>query len=109
MTNQTQITTSTAVTSSTVSGQTDDVLRTVAAMLRTVIGEAWVDEIEITRETSFNGDLELESIEFVTLAEQLNATYGAGVDFTGWLSQKELGEIIGLRVGDVVEFIERCL
>jgi hypothetical protein len=26
-----------------------------------------------------------------------------------WLSSKELDEIIALKVGDVVEYIERCL
>ena len=85
------------------------VLDTVAAILREVIGEAWADELEITRETSFSRDLELESIEFVALAERLGTEYGGRVDFTGWLSEMELERIIGLRVGDVVEFIEACL
>ena len=59
-------------------------------------------------ETSFNQDLELESIEFVALAEKLQQAYGASIDFSGWISGMDLDAIIGLRVGQVVEFIVRC-
>jgi len=45
----------------------------------------------------------------VALAEKLQETYGERVDFVSWLSQMELDAIIGLTVGDVVEFIESCL
>jgi acyl carrier protein len=59
-------------------------------------------------ETSFGEDLELESIEFVALAERIQNEYGQSVDFVGWLSDKELEAIIALKVGDVVDFIVRC-
>lgn len=84
----------------------DDVLSVVASIIREVIGEDWADEVEITRETAFAADLELESIEFVALAERLQERYGAQVDFVGWLSGKQLDEIIALRVGDLVAYIE---
>ncbi len=87
----------------------ENVLAELTAMLREVIGEAWAEDVAITMETSFGGDLELESIEFVALAEKLTARYGGRVDFAGWLAGQELGEIIGLRVGQVVEFIVACL
>jgi acyl carrier protein len=87
----------------------DKTLEEVARMIREVIGEDWELDQEITRETSFAEDLELESIEFVALAEKLQTTYGAKLDFVPWLSSKELDEIIALKVGDVVEYIERCL
>ena len=87
----------------------DDVLAAITEMLTVVIGE---DELlmvdEVTMETSFNDDLELESIEFVALAEKLQERYGAKVDFAGWLSGMELDRIIGLSVGELVEFIVRC-
>ena len=38
-------------------------------------------DLDITRETSFQSDLELESIEFVKLSELLQQQYGARVDF----------------------------
>lgn len=86
----------------------DDVLETAAGLIREVIGEAWADEVDIGMETSFAEDLELESIEFVALAERLQEHYGEGVDFVGWISGMELDAIIGLKVGDLVEFIQTC-
>ena len=83
-------------------------LTTVAALIQEVIGEDWDLDEEITLESSFADDLELESIEFVALAEKMQVAFGDGVDFVGWLSQKELDEIIALKVGDVVEFIDAC-
>ena len=87
----------------------EEVLSTVAGILREVIGEAWIRDFEIGPQTSFSQDLELESIEFVALAEKLQARYGRRVDFAGWLSGMELDQIIDLRVGQVVEFIAGCL
>ena len=85
------------------------VLERLAALLREVIGEAWADDVPITAETSFNRDLELESIEFVSLSERLQTEYGRKVDFAGWLADMELDQIIHLRVGQVVDFICKCL
>jgi acyl carrier protein len=87
----------------------EQILAQVATILREVVGEEWVAEASIAMDTSFSQDLELESIEFVALAEKLRARYGAQVDFVGWLSEMELDEIIALRVGELVEFIVRCL
>jgi acyl carrier protein len=86
----------------------EEVLATVARLIAEVVGEEWMEDQAITLETSFEKDLELESIEFVALAEKLQERYGKGVDFVGWLSGKELDEIIGLTVGELVEFIVRC-
>jgi acyl carrier protein len=86
-----------------------EVLAQLATMIREVIGEEWVQEIEIGMQSSFSQDLELESIEFVALAEKLEQAYGKRVDFAGWLAGMELDQIIALRVGEVVEFITRCL
>jgi acyl carrier protein len=85
-----------------------EVLERVAAILREVIGEAWADDLPITTETSFSRDLELESIEFVALAERLRNHYGKSVDFAGWLAGMELHQILALRVGQLVEFIVSC-
>ena len=85
------------------------VLERLAVILREVIGEAWADDVPIGPETSFNRDLELESIEFVSLSERLQTEYGRKVDFAGWLADMELDQIIHLRVGQVVDFICKCL
>ena len=81
------------------------VLETVSQLLREVIGDDGGLGPPITLATSFNEDLELESIEFVALAEKLQNHYGKRVDFAGWLSHMELHEILGLRVGQLVDHI----
>jgi acyl carrier protein len=83
-------------------------LTAIADLIQEVIGEDWDLDEEITLETSFSDDLELESIEFVSLAEKMQATFGEEVNFVRWLSEKELDEVIDLKVGDVVGFIDSC-
>jgi acyl carrier protein len=85
------------------------VLATVARSIRDVVGDDFELAAPITLDTSFNADLELESIELVALAEKLQEHYGDKVDFVAWVSDKELDEIIGLRVGALVEYICQCL
>jgi acyl carrier protein len=84
--------------------QRDEILVILTGFLRDVIGEDWDDEIEVDDETSFADDLELESIEFVELAEKVQARF-EGIDFAGWLSSLELDQILGLTVGQVVDQI----
>jgi len=83
----------------------DRVLTTVSVFLREIMGDDGGLGPPITLATSFNEDLELESIELVALAEKLHAHYGAGIDFVGWLSGMELSEILSLKVGALVDHI----
>lgn len=85
------------------------VLATISRLLVEIIGEEYVLALDIGLDTSFNEDLELESIEFVALAARLRETYGAAVDFVAFLADKEVGEIIALTVGDLVEYTARSL
>ena len=86
----------------------EDILRTVEKLVVEVAGDEILLAGPLTMETSFNRDLELESIEFVALAEKLQLHYGSQVDFVGWISKKELDQIISLTVGELVEFIATC-
>jgi acyl carrier protein len=86
----------------------ETVLRTVSEMIEAVLGEDMLLD-EITMETLFSDDLELESIEFVALSERLEEGYGDRVDFVSWLAEMELPEIIGLSVGELVDYIASCL
>ena len=54
----------------------NEILTAVINSIREVVGEEWIDDEEIGLNTSFGDDLELESLEFVALAEQLQAHYG---------------------------------
>ena len=81
------------------------VLAELEAILLDVIGEDLLLDGPLTMETSFDQDLQLESIEFVALSEKLLETYGDQVDFVGWLAEMELDEIIALTVGQLVDFV----
>ncbi len=84
-------------------------LEDVKGLIASIIGQdVDLNDNDIGFDTSFSHDLELESIEFVLLSEKLQERFGDKLDFAGWLSHKELDEIIKLKVGDVVEFIGRC-
>jgi acyl carrier protein len=82
-----------------------EVLAEVTEMITEVIGVDELVGLEIGLETSFQDDLEVESIEFVVLSERLMARYGEEVDFVGWMAGMELDEIIALTVGDLVAFV----
>jgi acyl carrier protein len=89
--------------------RTEEVLVEVARMIREVIAEEWAESVTIGMDTSFSKDLELESIEFVALAELLGGKYGKKINLAGWLATMELDEILALRVGQLVEFIVQCI
>ncbi len=81
----------------------------VVGLIKQTVAEDWIEEMEITSDTRFNQDLELESIEFVKVADALNKYFGAQVDMQSWLSGKSIHELIRLSVGDLVEFITTAL
>ncbi|MEZ4320578.1 MAG: phosphopantetheine-binding protein [Myxococcota bacterium] len=81
-------------------------LSALTELLRDVLGDDWDDDQDIEMGTSFADDLELESIEFVVLAERIQERFGADVDFVTWISAMDLDAILGLTVGDVVRFID---
>jgi acyl carrier protein len=85
------------------------ILQDVRATIVDVIGEDYLLDIPIDMNTAFEADLELESIEFVALAERLQERYGDRVDFVSWIAGLELVELVDLRVGQLVDFIVRCL
>jgi len=55
-----------------------------------IIGSDVVEELNITKESIFTKDLEMDSIEIVAFAEKVRVQYGTGVDFTSWISNMEL-------------------
>ena len=85
----------------------EDVLKQVHLILAEVMDEDPQDiEVELT--TSFQNDLELESIEMVALGDALRTHYGDHLNFASWLTQFSLEDILELKVGDLVEWIEQC-
>jgi acyl carrier protein len=82
-------------------------LDNVRQALIDVIGEDYLVDFPIAMETSFESDLQLESVEFVVLSERLQQLY-PNVDFVDWIGQMQVTELMGLRVGQLVEFIAGC-
>jgi acyl carrier protein len=84
----------------------DPVLGDVVEMLVEVVGEDFLLDVEISRETTFTDDLALESIEFVALAEKLQERYGGRVDFAAFVADMDITEIMAMKVGTLVAYIE---
>lgn len=87
----------------------ESVLADLERILLEVVGDDLLLDGPLTPETSFSDDLQLESIEFVALAEELLNTNGEKVDFVSWMSAMELDEVVALTAGGVVEFVVTSL
>jgi acyl carrier protein len=85
------------------------ILAEITRMLVEIIGEDYVLALNIGMDTSFDADLELESIEFVRLAAKLTERYGERVDFVAFLANRKIDQIINLTVGDVVRHVAGCM
>ncbi|MFF5932079.1 acyl carrier protein [Streptomyces sp. NPDC012508] len=85
------------------------VLAELTGMIEQVLEGYELDDTEITMETRFGRDLELESIDLVTLAGLLQDRYGSAVNFAEFVASMELEEIIELSVGRLVEHVCLCL
>lgn len=73
-----------------------------------VIGAEFVEEMDITPESSFTKDLEMDSIEIVSFSEKIKAHFGDQMDFTGWLSSMDLDELIDLDLSMIINYIYEC-
>lgn len=77
----------------------------VAELLTQLTGDADVLGIEITPDTTFHEDLQLESIDLVTFASILAEHFGACVNLAEYLAEQDLDDVIGLTVGDIARFV----
>jgi acyl carrier protein len=83
----------------------DSVLEQIIKVIREAVNEDWILDFEIDADTSFNDDLELESVEFVEIAEKLQQHFGSQINFIDWLSSMNLDQIIALTVGDLEKYV----
>lgn len=81
----------------------------IVGMLHAVLDEYGLDEAEITMDTRFHDDLDLESIDLVTLGGHLAARYGDKVNFPEYLTGLGLEEIINLTIGRLATHVAGCL
>jgi acyl carrier protein len=85
-----------------------DIFLQLKQFIGEVIGEDFAIEIDITPDSSFTKDLEMDSIELVAFSEKVKRAWGDRIDFTGWLSGMDIDEMIGLTIRDIVQYIEQC-
>jgi acyl carrier protein len=83
----------------------DTVLAEITGMLRDVLEDYDVSDIEVTMATRFHDDLEMESIDLVALGSRLSERYGEWVNFAEFIAGLELEEIIDLTVGRLVGYV----
>ncbi|QHY99894.1 acyl carrier protein [Streptomyces sp. S4.7] len=97
------------MTTETIAGTAAAVQSDITAMLRTMLEEDGLDDAEITRETTFHDDLELESIDLVTLAGSLREHYGDRVNLALFIADLDLEQIIALTVGELIDYVAASL
>lgn len=84
------------------------VLAVVIDKIRSTINEDWILDFDIVPETRFNDDLEIESIEFIKIANAIQQHFGTHLNIAGWLSGKTIHELIGLSVGELSDYISQA-
>ncbi|MBO9611729.1 MAG: acyl carrier protein [Dyadobacter sp.] len=86
----------------------EEIFETLNQFITEVIGEEFVEEMDITPASSFTKDLEMDSIEIVAFSEKVKNHFGPNIDFTGWLSNMDLDEIIQLKLENIINYIQEC-
>lgn len=82
-----------------------EVLTALTEAMSAVLDPVELAATPLTMDTRFVEDLDLESIDLVTLTGLLGSRYGDRVDFPRFFASLELPEIIGLSVGQVVRYV----
>ncbi|MER5547709.1 acyl carrier protein [Streptomyces sp. NPDC001118] len=81
------------------------VLTRVTEALDVVLDDCPPDPGTVTMETRFVEDLDLESIDLVTLTGELRRPYGERVDFPAYFASLDIDQIADLTVGHLVHHI----
>lgn len=84
------------------------ILAEISEMLQAVLKD-YDPDTEITMDTTFREDLEMESIDVVSLAGRLQARYGNAVNFAQFVANLDLETVKTLRVGQLVAHIAASL
>jgi acyl carrier protein len=74
-------------------------------MLEDTLGRDVVKIMHVGESSAFLGDLQMDSIAIVALAEKVNAAYGEKADLARWLSRQPARKLLKLTVGDVADYI----
>jgi acyl carrier protein len=86
------------------SGQ-DIIFRKLKLFVSDIIGADVAEELNISRNSIFTKDLEMDSIEIVSFIEKVNNYYGNNIDFANWLYGMDLNKLINLSMDSIVVYI----
>lgn len=78
----------------------------VAELVRAVIGDDYLLDLQITPDTALSQDLAMESIEFVELSEKLQERYGPPANLTAFIAGLDLDGLMGITVGQLAGYIQ---
>lgn len=81
----------------------------VLSAIRRLVAEIVGSDAPVTRHSSFDADLELESDQLVALGRGLRAAYGPDVDVPAWFGELDIDDLVTLTAGDVTDFVVWCL
>lgn len=81
----------------------------VLSTIRRLVAEITGADAPVTRHSSFDADLELESDQLVALGQRLRASYGSDVDVPAWFGELDIDDLVTLTAGDVTDFVVWCL
>jgi acyl carrier protein len=87
----------------------DEIFKQLKDIITDIIGADAAEIVGIYESSAFVGDLEMDSIQIVSFAEEVRNRYGDRINFTAWLSKIPLRKIVKLKVGDVVDYIGPAL
>jgi len=85
--------------------QQEDIFEQLKQFISEIIGADVVEELSITKNSTFTKDLEMDSIEIVTFAKKVKTYYGENIDFINWLYTMDLNTLINLSMESVIHFI----
>ena len=80
----------------------------VIGLIDDIVGGIDLLGIEVTAATRFHEDLQLESIDLVTLAGMLTDLYGPQVNLAAHLAEMDLDDVIDMTIGDIVDYVVSC-
>lgn len=85
------------------------ILAELVGILDELLEELEEDPVDIDFDTTFFQDLCINSIEFIGLAEHIQEKYGDTLQFTDWFAEKSVDQIMALKLGEVVGYIDSKL
>jgi acyl carrier protein len=81
----------------------------MAEALVAATGDDSALNVGIDATTTLEGDLCFDSLDLAALAAVLCRRYGTALDLAGYVAGLDIDQIIGLTVGDVADYVNRCL